>query len=461
MKNRVIANYGTVQNVKSENSEKKGIERYGTNKLRSWELAIIVVFSCMGCMAAMATRNFTSGFYFEFIKKRNLNRTIGTIAISMTLITTAVSPYLFRFFPKAIKQSPVITRCAVLFFLNALFLALMGVLDLVLERYPDGQLAFAIISVLRSLQGLTTGLLVLILQGEMVDLYLREYKILIIIISCSMHVANIISSILAAQLYSWGGWLFVGLGLATFTCLPLFLIPAIKVVQRRAQSIDNNRFLENSGSLDDSVDSQKGSDGITCIREMAFYMPDIALFLNNVLYNILIFNLTERIVTFSGNDLDTAVLLMNSLNVFALISALVLAYITDKKLNVFSAMIFGNVAFQTGYIFTFGSTTKFSFLKFPYGFEVGSVLIGIGDAAIANLSIMSKFVLYERWGLTTEGLGARSTAVNNVAVNLSVALGIVLSGFTLSRESEVPVLGGGAGVFILVGIGLILCRVVK
>ena len=154
-----------------------------------------------------------------------------------------------------------------------------------------------------------------------------------------MHVANIISSILAAQLYSWGGWLFVGLGLATFTCLPLFLIPAIKVVQRRAQSIDNNRFLENSGSLDDSVDSQKGSDGITCIREMAFYMPDIALFLNNVLYNILIFNLTERIVTFSGNDLDTAVLLMNSLNVFALISALVLAYITDKKLNVFSAMI--------------------------------------------------------------------------------------------------------------------------
>ena len=104
---------------------------------------------------------YLSLFYFVniqfFISK-------GTIAISMTLITTAVSPYLFRFFPKAIKQSPVITRCAVLFFLNALFLALMGVLDLVLERYPDGQLAFAIISVLRSLQGLTTGLLVLILQ---------------------------------------------------------------------------------------------------------------------------------------------------------------------------------------------------------------------------------------------------------------------------------------------------------
>ena len=308
------------------------------------------------------------------------------------------------------------------------------------------------------------------LQGEMVDLYLHQYKSLVTVISSTMHAANFIASILATRLYSWGGWLYVGLGLAACTCLPLFVLPAVNAIQRRAEHLG---IVQQYGSLDaDSIDSNSLDGSLfekssldnhsepTSLQTVVFYIPDIALFLNNVMYNILTYDLTDRMITFSGNDMNTAVMFMNLLSIFSLVSALVLAFITDNKLNVFSVMIFGNIVFHAGCIITFGSTTKYTFLHFPFGFELGCLLVGIGDAAVINLSIVSKFVLYEKWGLSIQGLGARSTAVNNLTLNLSVALGIVLSAYTLSRDSESSVLEGGAGVFLLVGVGLIMCRVV-
>ena len=84
--------------------------------------------------------------------------------ISVSLITTAVSPYLLRFLPSFNKRTSIIRRCAALCGLNILFIAPMGVLDVVLDRYPEGRLAFVIILVLRALQGLANGLLFLILQ---------------------------------------------------------------------------------------------------------------------------------------------------------------------------------------------------------------------------------------------------------------------------------------------------------
>ena len=82
----------------------------------------------------------------------------------MTLLTSAISPFLFKCLPDFIKQASLARRCLVLFVVNATFLALMGVVDVVLDLYPGGQLALAIIFVLRSLQGLTTGTLFLTLQ---------------------------------------------------------------------------------------------------------------------------------------------------------------------------------------------------------------------------------------------------------------------------------------------------------
>ena len=89
---------------------------------------------------------------------------LGTICISMTLITSAVSPYIFNCLPDSIKQASLSKRCLVLFTLNALFLALMSLLDFSLEKFPNGEVAFPMIFVLRALQGVTIGLSFVIVQ---------------------------------------------------------------------------------------------------------------------------------------------------------------------------------------------------------------------------------------------------------------------------------------------------------
>ena len=329
------------------------------------------------------------------------------------------------------------------------------------------------------------------------DLYLHKYKVFTTIISSMMHMANIVSSILAVRFYTAGGWLAVGLGLAAFSCLPLILLPLIKGVQesaklmepkqgqncvsingnlepcdvtsrdiklrdvtsRNVKSRDKSRAVISRDMTSSDVlsptKSKMVSVSMNFLQKMIYYIPDAALFLNNTLYNILIFNLTARMVTFSGTKLGTAILFVNLINVFSFLGALGLGFIADK-LNVLIVMIFGNAAFYAGFILAFGSTT--SFIQFPFDFELGSVLIGLGDAAVVNLSIMSKFELFERWGLPTQGLGTRSTETHNLVLNLSVASGIVLSGFTLSKESEIPVLCTAIAMFVVVTSGLILCK---
>jgi MFS family permease len=88
----------------------------------------------------------------------------GTICISMTLITSAAGPFLFEYLPNSIKKISLVRRSMVLCVCNAVFTALMGSLDYVLERYPSGELALVIIFILRSLQGFTVGILFVIVQ---------------------------------------------------------------------------------------------------------------------------------------------------------------------------------------------------------------------------------------------------------------------------------------------------------
>ena len=90
--------------------------------------------------------------------------TSGTICISMTLVTSAASPYLFKCLPNSIKKISLVKRSIVLCLSNTVFLALMGSLDFALERYPSGELAFGMIFILRSLQGFTIGMLFVIVQ---------------------------------------------------------------------------------------------------------------------------------------------------------------------------------------------------------------------------------------------------------------------------------------------------------
>ena len=291
------------------------------------------------------------------------------------------------------------------------------------------------------------------------DLYLKEHKMFIVIISSAMHVSSIICSILGVWLYMNGGWVLVGPGVAAMNIPPLLLIlPVMRLIQSHVPVRDTTNSRDSPEDYEEKEETQKNNK-ILILRRLAYYMPEVAVFMNNAIFNLLIYVIPARMVKFTGRSLETAVIFTNLLNVFSFISALILGYLAEKMFNAFNIMIFGNTLFYIGCILAFGSTTNF--LHFPSDFEVGSVLVGFGDAAIINLAIMSKFVLYEKWGVSVAGLGARSTAVNNLVLNLAAATGTILSGLTLTRESEIPALGTTGGAFIVVTISLVLCKLVR
>ena len=298
----------------------------------------------------------------------------------------------------------------------------------------------------------------ILFQGEIVDLYLKEYKLLIVVISSSMHVASMISSISAEILYTKGGWLLCGSVMAAFNLLPLAILPLFSRIQttnHTAQGHEMNSIscprtnlatpghemnfssCQRKKSLQNNNEIVKQSaNKMTKLQLAAFYMPDLVTFVNNTIFNLLAYSLPERMVKFTVISLDKAVPLANLINVFSLISALALGVLAEKKTNCIIIIAVGNVVFYSGSFLTFCSTTKF--LDFPFQFEIGSVLIGIGDAAVVNLCIMSKFFLYERWGLDNRCLGKKATLLFNGMLNLSAVVGISIAGLTLTKGSEVP-----------------------
>ena len=98
---------------------------------------------------------------------------------------------------------------------------------------------------------------------------------------------------------------------------------------------------------------------------------------------------------------------------------------------------------------------------FPSSYEIGSLLIGIGDAGVINLAIMSKFSLYEKWGVRTDGLAEKSTALFNFSMSISIVVGSVLGGLTTTRESEIPAIFAAIAVCLMNTAGFIACILIK
>ena len=281
----------------------------------------------------------------------------------------------------------------------------------------------------------------ILFQGEIVDLYLKEYKLLIVVISSSMHVASMISSISGEILYTKGGWLLCGSVMAAFNLMPLAILPLFSRIQTTNHTAPGHEM--NSISFPRTNLATPGheivnhsANKMTKLQLAAFYMPDLVTFFNNMIFNLLAYSLPERMVKFTGTSLDRAVPLTNLINFFSLISALALGVLTEKKTNCIIIIAVGNAVYYSGCFLTFCSTTKF--WEFPFQFEIGSVLMGIGDAAVINLCITSKFFLYERWGLDNRCLGKKATVMFNVMLNLSAVVGISIAGLTLTKGSEVP-----------------------
>ena len=275
-----------------------------------------------------------------------------------------------------------------------------------------------------------------------------------VVISGSMHIGYLTGILVSAELYIAGGWLLTGFIMAIFDVALMFALP---VVGRLHGTINDVNKIE--PTVEESKDGPSLKDRPSKIQRLIFFVPDVAVFLNNVTFILLIFAIPPRIKEFSGKSISTAVLFSSLMIVFSFVSSITLAFVTSNKIRTDVAMLISNVVFHTGTILAFGSTTEF--LAFPGSYEIGCLLTGIGDAGVVNLAVMSKFSLYEKWGVKTDNLGERSTMLYNLAMTISHAVGTVFGGLTITRSSEIPTLCGALAVCFINTVGFVLCIVVK
>ena len=275
-----------------------------------------------------------------------------------------------------------------------------------------------------------------------------------VVISGSMHIGYLTGILVSAELYIAGGWLLTGFLMAIFDFVLMFALP---VVGRFHDTINDVNAIDST-----VVKSNKGpclKDRPSKVQRLIFYVPDVAVFLNNVTFILLIFTIPPRIEEFSEKSLSTAVLFSSLMIVFSFVSSITLALVTGTKIRTDVTMLISNAVFHTGAILAFGSTTEF--LAFPGSYEIGCLLTGIGDAGVINLAVMSKFSLYEKWGVKTERLGERSTILYNFAMATSQAVGTVFGGLTITRSSEIPTICGALAACFINTVGFVLCIVVK
>ena len=284
-------------------------------------------------------------------------------------------------------------------------------------------------------------------------MYLSDSKTLMVFISGAMYLGTIYGKSVSAALYETGGWLLTGLIIPVLDIILMFSLPFFgKIHQTTEKYTALNRA---SDLVMEDVGAQTLKSELSKIQKVAFFFPDVAVFLINGAFCALLFCLPPRIEMFSQKSMSLAALFSTLLLVCSFLASVALAFVSNRNLRTEFAMMISNVIFHMGAILSFGSTTKF--LKFPFSYEIGCFLVGIGAAGVLNMAIISKFSLYEKWGIRTDGLAERSTAIFNFSMSMSAAVGAVLGGLIVTRESEIPAICG-AIIFCSINIaGFIAC----
>ena len=282
-----------------------------------------------------------------------------------------------------------------------------------------------------------------------------------VFISGSMHIGIIFGITVSAELYETGGWLLTGLVIPILDIILMSILPVFGKIHRTIGhgNCTGTVNAECEPMVNDIGVEQILKDKPSKLQKVAYLIPDVAVFLNNLVIVALIFSIPPRIEIFSRKSISTAVLFSTLLLVFSFLASIALAVVTNRKIRTEYAMLIGNVMFHVGAILAFGSTTEF--LNFPLSYEIGCFLVGIGDAGVINLAVMSKFSLYEKWGVRTDGLAEKSTALFNFSMSISAAVGAVFGGLTITRESEIPAIFGAIAVCLVNTAGFIACILIK
>ena len=110
-----------------------------------------------------------------------------------------------------------------------------------------------------------------------------------------------------------GGWVLVGPGVAAMNIPPLLLIlPVMRLIQSKVPVRDTTNSKNSPEDYEQIEETQKNNK-IPILRRLAYYMPEVAVFMNNTIFNLLIYVIPARMVKFTGRSLETAVIFTNLL----------------------------------------------------------------------------------------------------------------------------------------------------
>jgi len=87
----------------------------------------------------------------------------GTIAISTHFVASAFSPLVIRRIP-SFQRLSLCVRCAALCLVALASTAALGVVEMLLRENPSGAAIFAVVGILRAVQGASTGVIFVIVQ---------------------------------------------------------------------------------------------------------------------------------------------------------------------------------------------------------------------------------------------------------------------------------------------------------
>ena len=144
-------------------------------------------------------------------------------------------------------------------------------------------------------------------QGEIIDLYLKDNKLMMVLITNAIQVASITFNIVGTELFLAGGWLFCGLVLGAINILPIMLLPAIQRIHNTLFKLSHQHPETGRAGTPNEI-SKEASPSIIISRnrKVGLFLLDFNLFLNNFLYYCMAYVLPSRIVEFNSQDLGLA-----------------------------------------------------------------------------------------------------------------------------------------------------------
>ena len=121
--------------------------------LQITDMIKVMFLACSGNAIVQTAKFYPSGFLVNYIHDNSLDLTFGTIAVATVMVTSALAFLIIPILPARYRNSSLPFRCVLHCLVNSICCALVALLDPALKFDRSGNTGFAILLLLRAIQG--------------------------------------------------------------------------------------------------------------------------------------------------------------------------------------------------------------------------------------------------------------------------------------------------------------------